>query len=81
MKTYPPRFLGSVLACVLVFAQSASVQAAPLTIFAAEATPAAHAVTAPSSKPLGAKLDSQAPVSALAVPLNGSHVLDQPHAH
>jgi pilus assembly protein CpaC len=78
MKTYPPRFLGSVLACVLVFAQSASVQAAPLTIFTADATPAAHAVTAPSSKPLGAKLDSPAPVSALAVPLNGSHVLDQP---
>jgi pilus assembly protein CpaC len=79
MKTYPPRFLTLImLACVLVCVQPVRVQAAPDTIFTTAAAPAAHAVTAPSSKSRDVKLDNPAPVSALSVPLNGSHVLDQP---
>jgi pilus assembly protein CpaC len=84
MTLHPPRLLALVLACIQVSVQPmraapyAGLGYGPLPASTVLAVPAVHRATVLPPQPISSKADQPPPVTALAVPLNGSYVLDQP---
>jgi pilus assembly protein CpaC len=76
MKTYTPRWLATMLACLLASAQAGPIFSTAITV--APAVPVASREPSRVREPLRVQTDSSAPVTSIAVPLNASHVYDQP---